>query len=132
MSDRTVPAGRLEFLPMPPPRILVLEDSILVAMALQAALEDRGHAVVSAGSLAAAHAALEDGPVVAALLDLHLPGGDSSALAVFLHQSGCHVAILTGAADDLSGELAAVPRFVKPTAFEEIVAWLDQRLAPPA
>ena len=76
--------------------ILVLEDSVLVAMAIEAALADRGYEAILAGTLAAAHERLGHALPVAALLDLHLPDGNSVELARSLNERGCNVAICSG------------------------------------
>ena len=47
--------------------VLVLEDSVLVAMAIEAALADRGYEAILAGTLAAAHERLGHALPVAAL-----------------------------------------------------------------
>ena len=66
--------------------VLVLEDSVLVAMALEAALADRGYEAILAGTLAAAHARLGRTLPVAALIDLHLPDGKSADLVRWLDE----------------------------------------------
>ena len=71
----------------PPSRcVLVLEDSVLVAMAIEAALADRGYEAILAGTLAAAHERLGRTLPVAALIDLHLPDGKSVELVRWLDE----------------------------------------------
>ena len=77
-------------------RVLVLEDSVLVALALEAALADHGFEAIVAGSLAAAEERIGQVPPVAALLDLHLPDGNALALAERLDAQGCKVALCSG------------------------------------
>ena len=112
--------------------VLVLEDSVLVAMAIEAALADRGFEAVVAGSLAYAAERLQRVRPVAALLDLQLPDGNSLGLARELHDRGCHVALCSGV------EWSAVPRgyefakrFRKPIAAEELAAWVAGVAPPP-
>ena len=106
-------------------RVLVLEDSVLVAMAIEATLADAGYEAVVAGSLAAAHERLARSPVDAALLDLQLPDGNSLELARELEQRGCPVAICSGvdSAEAADGTEVAT-RFLKPVGAEALVAWV--------
>lgn len=118
---------------MPPPaRILVLEDSVLVAMDLEATLVACGFAAVTAGSLSAAWMALDERPFEAALLDLRLPDGLSVDLARELAAQGCPVALISGGDDeDIPTDLANVMRFRKPVGKDKLVAWIEGRLAAP-
>ena len=112
-------------------QVLVLEDSVLVAMAIEAALEDRGFEAIVVGSLAAADERLEGAEPIAALLDLQLPDGNSLALARKLDARGCRVALCTGAD---SGTVPAghgfARRFRKPIAAEALAAWVAEMAAP--
>jgi CheY-like chemotaxis protein len=113
--------------PQGAPTVLVLEDSLLIALAIEAALEDRGFAPISAGSLAAAQERLAGAVPVAALLDLELPDGNSLALARWLNARGCAVAICSGT------DSGAIPpgyefarRFQKPVAGEVLADWVAE------
>lgn len=64
--------------------ILVVEDDAIVAAVIAGLLQAQGHAVVHACNGLEALAALGDGPVDLALLDLDLPGIDGFALARML------------------------------------------------
>jgi DNA-binding response OmpR family regulator len=106
-------------------RVLVLEDSILVALALEAALADHGYEAIVAGSLAAAEERLGRLTPLAALLDLHLPDGNALALATRLDAQGCKVALCSGM------DAAMVPpgyefaaQFRKPVAADELARWV--------
>jgi DNA-binding response OmpR family regulator len=103
---------------------LVLEDSVLVAMAIEAALADRGFETIVAGTLAAAHDRLGGTLPVAALLDLHLPDGDSVALARSLHERGCKVALCSGT-DSIPGDCDFAANFRKPVIADDLVRWLE-------
>ena len=105
--------------------VLVLEDSVLVAMALEAALADRGYEAILAGTLAAAHERLGHALPVAALLDLHLPDGNSVELARSLNERGCNVAICSGS-DALREECGFAASFRKPVVPADLVRWLDE------
>ena len=105
--------------------ILILEDSILVAMAIEAALVDRGYGTIIAGTLAAAHERLGRALPAAALLDLHLPDGNSVELARSLHERGCRVAMCSGT-DNLPAECDFAASFRKPVIAAELVEWVEQ------
>lgn len=103
----------------------MLEDSVLVAMAIEAALADRGFETIIAGTIAAAHERLGQMLPAAALLDLHLPDGKSVALARLLHARGCHVAMCSGS-DTLPPECDFAVRFRKPVVAGKLVEWVEQ------
>jgi DNA-binding response OmpR family regulator len=118
-----------------PPTILVLEDSVIVAMDIEFELEERGYRPVSAGSIAAATSRIderspEEPPVVAARLDLHLPDGNSLEFAQTLHERGILVAVVSGSeADQIPAGYDYAAHFIKPVAAKHLVDWLDARLA---
>lgn len=115
-----------------PQRVLVLEDSVLVALALEAALADYGFEAVVAGSLAAAEERIGRFPPVAAVLDLHLPDGNALALAEKLDAQGCKVALCSGmdtATVPAGYEFAA--RFRKPVAADELARWVATATSNP-
>ena len=115
-----------------PQRVLVLEDSVLVALALEAALADYGFEAVVAGSLAAAEERISRFPPVAAVLDLHLPDGNALALAEKLDAQGCKVALCSGmdtATVPAGYEFAA--RFRKPVAADELARWVATATSNP-
>ena len=93
-------------------------------MAIEAALSDRGYDSIIAGTLAAAHERLGQTIPVAALLDLHLPDGNSVELANALHGRGCKVAMCSGT-DALPVECHFAASFRKPVVAAELVGWLD-------
>lgn len=98
---------------------------MLVAMAIEVALADRGYDTILAGTLAAAHERLGRTVPVAALLDLHLPDGNSVELAHSLDQRGCKVAICSGS-DALPEECDFAARFRKPVVPADLARWLDE------
>lgn len=105
-------------------RVLVLEDSVLVALALEAALADHGFEAIVAGSLAAAEERLGRVPPVAAVLDLHLPDGNSLALAERLDAQGCKVALCSGMdAETVPAGYEFAAHFRKPVAADELARW---------
>lgn len=107
------------------PCVLILEDSVLVAMAIEASLVDHGFDAIIAGTLAAANERLGNTLPAAALLDLHLPDGTSIALARSLHERGCPVAICSGT-NAPPADCDFATSFRKPVVAAELVAWIDQ------
>lgn len=111
--------------------VLVLEDSVLVAFALEAALADRGFDAIVAGSLAAAEERLGKITPMAALLDLHLPDGTALALADRLNRLGCKVALCSGIdADGIPSGYEFAAHFIKPVAPEALAAWVAAAVPP--
>ena len=102
----------------------MLEDSVLVAMAIEAALIDHGYDTITAGTLAAAQDRLGRTLPVAALLDLHLPDGTSVALAKSLHARGCKVAFCSGS-DIVPADCGFAASFRKPVIAADLVRWLE-------
>lgn len=107
-------------------RILVVEDSVLVAMAIEAELNDRGYEVIVAGSIAAARQRLRQGTIDAALLDVNLPDGTTLELARELVALTIPVAICSGI-DSGSVPTGYPPtdRFEKPIAARRLADWVD-------
>ena len=106
------------------PVVLVVEDSVLVAMAIEDALNDRGLQVIVASTLSAAEQMVARNAPHLALLDLHLPDGLTLDLACRLRDAGCTVAI-TSALD--SGAVPDSHRFAiqfrKPTSPDLLADW---------
>lgn len=108
-----------------PRSVLVLEDSILVALAIEEALAERGFDAIIAGSLAAAEERLGTARPAAALIDLNLPDGTALDLARTLHAQGCPVALSTGIdADGVPSEPAFAVQFRKPVSASSLAEWV--------
>jgi len=106
--------------------VLVVEDSFLIAAALEDALIQAGHRVLTAGSVAEAEAHMADTRFRAALLDYMLPDGDSLVLARRLHAKGCKVAMVSGADRDVLPQDPAIEaHFLKPTDDEALIEWVS-------
>jgi signal transduction histidine kinase/CheY-like chemotaxis protein len=89
MADDTVgAAGVSEGQPLPPLRILLVEDDATVASVIVGLLGARGHQVVHAGHALAALREVSDAPFDVALLDLDLPGLGGMELAGHLRNQG--------------------------------------------
>ena len=113
--------------------ILVVEDSVLVAMAIEAVLTDRGYDVIVAGSLAAARQRLRQGTIAAALLDVNLPDGTTLELARELVALTIPVAICSGIdSGSIPTGFPPTERFEKPIAPERLADWVDGVLRPAA
>jgi DNA-binding response OmpR family regulator len=78
-------------------RVLIVEDSWQVAMALKSMLRDRGMVVTGPTSkIAEAERLAVDEKPELALVDLHLKGEMSWGLVDWLHQRGLRVIVLSG------------------------------------
>ena len=101
-------------------RILVVEDDPIVAMALEAALTDAGAAeVIVCPSISCTMDVLEQGPVAAIVLDVHLAdrsdGWALAELADLLGPKPPYIVFATGAPEDIPPEIAEMgPVFEKP------------------
>jgi CheY-like chemotaxis protein len=120
------------------PHILLVEDSALVIDALRLLLEETGHRVSAASTLAEARRQVSDDPPDVLLLDLTLGGEDGLSLLPFVRAGGGARAIvvaLTGHDDSATHErcIAAGCRavLVKPIAAlklkGQIAEWLGER-----
>ncbi|MDP3674600.1 MAG: hypothetical protein Q8R44_05845 [Novosphingobium sp.] len=94
-------------------------------MAIEAALADRGFEPIVAGTLSAVEDRLGRTLPVAALLDLHLPDGNSVALARSLHERGCKVAMCSGT-DVIPDDCDFAASFRKPVIAHDLVRWLEE------
>jgi len=106
--------------------VLVVEDSFLIAAALEDALTEAGHRVLTAGSVAEAEAHMADTRFRAALLDYMLPDGDSLILARRLHAKGCKVALVSGADRDVLPQDPSIEAlFPKPADGQMLLDWVS-------
>jgi DNA-binding response OmpR family regulator len=55
-------------------RVLLVEDEILICLLIETILADAGYEVIVANSIDEAIAAIDEGPLAAAILDLNLKG----------------------------------------------------------
>jgi CheY-like chemotaxis protein len=108
-------------------RVLVVEDEILVAMDLQAVLEDGGYDPVGPASTVAQALALIERGVDAALLDVNLGREDSLPIAEALLTRGHPFVFLTGyAARDFPERFASAPRLIKPVRTVELFETMSE------
>lgn len=104
---------------------MVVEDGILVAMAIEDALIDRGVDVVVATTLANAHALVSQRLPDAVLLDLQLPDGHTLDLASTLHEKGCAVAFCSAFDEDaVPASHAFACHFKKPVCADLLADWV--------
>jgi DNA-binding NtrC family response regulator len=99
------------------PRVLVVEDELILALELEAALEAAGFAVVGpAASVAEGQGRLGAEPVDAAVLDVNIAGESVVPLAVTLAAAGIPFAVHTAYASASldSPILEEAPRLAKP------------------
>jgi DNA-binding response OmpR family regulator len=103
-------------------RVMVVEDNALVALDIEAMLQEAGYTVLGPlATVAAALAFLAEVRPDAVLLDLKLQDGSATPIATVLGDLGVPFALLTGmdhAAID--GALLRMPRLAKPFGSEDI------------
>jgi DNA-binding NtrC family response regulator len=110
---------------------LILEDEMIIAMALETALQDAGASEVQlAMTLSEAEALAAERAFDAAILDLRLPDGDATGLGTELVARRVAVVIHSGHAD--LGHVGAIPGSVhcpKPATRHDIVGAIKRALA---
>jgi CheY-like chemotaxis protein len=82
--------------PRTDPRVLLLEDELLLAMDIEAILGDGGILTMTVSRVADGLAAVEGHEIEAALLDINVAGESSVPLAVALKRRGIPFMFLTG------------------------------------
>jgi AmiR/NasT family two-component response regulator len=115
-----------------PKRVLVLEDELLIAMELQALLEEQGCEVI--GPVSNCEAVLElmrSKNVDAAILDLFVEGERCDRVADELFAKGVPLAIATGAdAELVDYRYDKSPIINKPYGSSDVIGLLRQLLGP--
>ncbi|SNB57160.1 Response regulator receiver domain-containing protein [Arboricoccus pini] len=113
-------------------RILVLEDDAMVAMLMEDLLRDLGHEVEGpVSSVDEALNRIDNATFDAAILDVHLKGADSYAVASKLKSKGVPFAFATGYnAADLDDEYVDQPILPKPFLRSDLKRLLQTALAP--
>ncbi len=115
-------------------RVLIVEDDALIASSLERALGAKGYAASIAASVADAVAALTARPPDLVLLDLGLPDGDGSTVALHAarHHPEVPVIVLTARSEEidivLGLEAGAVDYVVKPFRLAELLARIASHL----
>ena len=118
--------------PLASRRILVVEDSPLLAEHLQQMLEDFGCVVVGpTGSMATARELATEAEIDAAVLDVNIRGEKIYAVAAMLAGRNIPFLFASGYADwTLPPEYQDIPRLLKPYRAEALRPILEQLLAP--
>lgn len=113
------------------PTVLIVEDEVLIAMDLQAMLEDYGWSVIGpAGTTVAALALLEAEKPQFAVLDINLGNHTSFEVADQLIAHQVPFLFLSGANTDMVPDrFHAHPLLQKPIRFEQVVTALQRTLA---
>jgi DNA-binding NtrC family response regulator len=117
-------------LPLAGKSVLVVEDEPLIAMSVEADLQDAGAAIVKiTHSVASARRAIDEGKFDAAVIDLHVADGDASPLIEVLSERGTPVVVTTGAGahGELPDPSKAVAILQKPYPqgdLIKVIAWL--------
>lgn len=113
-----------------PRNVLVVEDSLLVAMEIEDALLAHGLTVEIAETVQSAEGCIRRTLFGAALVDCRLPDGHAYDIALRLEARGSHVALVTGAdAAGLPSSIAHLPRFDKPVPPWVLARWVLNALA---
>jgi DNA-binding NtrC family response regulator len=105
------------------PRLLIVDDQALIAMSVEAYLEDMGFEVQALTSIAQAQAWLKDNTPEFVILDFMLRDGPATRLAGDLHRRGISFIVYSGYPRHLGvpSELQEVPWFEKPTRREDLL-----------
>jgi DNA-binding NtrC family response regulator len=106
-----------------PARSLIIEDQALIAMSVEAYLEDSGIDVQTVTSIAQARVWLIDNTPEFVILDFMLKDGPATELAGELHERGIPFIVYSGYARHLGVpcELQEVPWLEKPARREDLL-----------
>jgi DNA-binding NtrC family response regulator len=106
-----------------PSRCLIIEDQVLIAMSVEAYLEDAGFEVQTVTSIAQARAWLMDNTPEFVILDFMLKDGPATELAGELRGRGIPFIVYSGYARHLGVPCALqeVPWLEKPTRREDLL-----------
>ncbi len=120
--------------PTTPPRVLVVEDTALVAMLIETMIEDMGWTVVGpAAQLQDAVAAAGSEAIDAAIVDVNLNGEAAWEVAMVLRGRGVPFVFTTGYSDQtpMPPGLEAAPIMGKPFQVRDLEAWLRSVVPEP-
>jgi DNA-binding NtrC family response regulator len=108
------------------PHLLIIEDQALIAMSVEAYLEDAGFKVQIRTSNAQAQAWLKDNTPELVILDFVLADGPATGLAGELHRRGISFIVYSGYPRHrgIPSELQEVPWLEKPTRREDLLSAL--------
>jgi len=112
-------------------RILVVEDEVMVAKALEMLLTDSGYVVVGpVGTVGAALKAAADERLDGAVLNINLRDGDSRAISTALMARGVPFALITShGAGDPTAVYEGIRVLSKPYRVTDLMAFVDNMFA---
>jgi CheY-like chemotaxis protein len=107
--------------------VLVVDDEMLIALDIQAQLEELGHKVLTASSLARALAIVETERVDVAIIDWYLRDDNSAPITDLLQQRQIPFVLCSGSAlEELARLFPTSPILSKPYASEELVGAVNR------
>jgi CheY-like chemotaxis protein len=111
-------------------RVLIVEDEMLVAMDLEALIEEQGCAVIGpAPTVDRALALLQEERPDVAILDVNLNGESAAPVAAALKAKRVPFVLATGYANALQPELQGAPCVAKPVNHDQLLQTLAQVLS---
>jgi CheY-like chemotaxis protein len=113
-------------------RVLVVEDEAMVAMLLEAMLEDLGHEVAAiTGKTSEAAILAREAPIDLAVLDVNLNGEFTYEIAALLRTRGIPFLFATGYGNaGLAPEWRDVPTLQKPFQLRELRERIEEVVRP--
>jgi DNA-binding response OmpR family regulator len=121
-----------------PLNVLIVEDEAVLAMELEHAIEDAGHAVAGwATCLSEANALIETGHADLALVDIHLADGTTGVEVAgrLSRETGATVVFMTANAklipDDFGGALGVIAKPYTTGGLQAVLKYLEQGITAP-
>jgi DNA-binding response OmpR family regulator len=119
--------------PDSPPRILIIEDEVMIADLLESMLCELGYEVAgTAHTLSSALRELDKNNFHAALVDSALDGTRSPEIPDRLQEIGVPFAFVTGYEQSLEPRHRGAPLIQKPFGIKELGALLEELAGPPS
>jgi len=113
------------------PRILVVEDEVLICLLIETILSDAGYDVLIANSLPDAFRCIEQGGIDAALLDLNVKGEKVYPVAEKLAQTATPFVFASGGGFTDLGGFRDSPMVGKPFQEDELLRAIASMVQPP-
>lgn len=109
--------------------VLILEDELIIAFALEDMLADMGAEVLMASTVDEALTKLDDRPIAIAVLDVNVAGSKSYPVADELHRRGVPLIFATGYGDaEHPPHFARTPTLTKPYSRQQLVTAIEALL----
>ncbi len=113
--------------------VLVVEDEPFIAMHIVLSLKEAGAYAVSAANLAHALEFTQTMAFNAAVVDVHLAGGDCRSVCAYLSKAGIPFLFYTGyAMSDIFAEWPQAPVITKPASNEQLLLAVERLTVPKA